>query len=97
MHRHDPTAEAAWAATAPYSRVCYRTPWAPGSPIEAPDAADPGEAERQPADPEAGRDAFVAVTVDVTRLEWLYLAARGHRRAVWQWEGGDWAGRWLAP
>lgn len=97
MHREGPQADAAWAATAPYSRVCYRTPWAPGSLIEAPGAADPGALERQPADPEAGRAAFVAVTVDVTRLEWLYLAARGHRRAVWHWDGNAWAGQWLAP
>jgi pyridoxine/pyridoxamine 5'-phosphate oxidase len=96
-HRDDAVADAAWAATAPFSRVCYRAPIGPGAPIAEPGEADPTERERDPADVDHGRDAFVAVTVDVTRLEWLYLAAHGHRRAVWDWDGEGWRGRWLAP
>jgi hypothetical protein len=97
LHRTDAVAEAAWTATAPYSRVCYRAAYAPGAPLDAPQEGDPTDAARNPADPEAGRDAFVAVTVEVTRIEWLYLAARGHRRAVFGWNGTAWQGQWLAP
>ena len=97
MHRSNGIADTAWAATASHSRICYRAAHGPGAPLDAPQEADPTEAARNPADSEAGRDAFVAVTVDVTRIEWLYLAARGHRRAVFIWSGDAWMGQWLAP
>ena len=97
LHRTDAVAEAAWTATAPYSRVCYRAAYGPGTPLDAPQEGDPSEAERNPANPDAGRGTFVAVTVDVTRIEWLYLAARGHRRAAFIWVTDFWQACWLAP
>lgn len=97
LHLHDAEADAAWAASRPGSRVCYRAPFAPGAGIDRPDGGDPGDAAREPDDPEAGRDRFAALTLDVERLDWLYLAARGHRRAAFDWTGDGWGGRWLAP
>lgn len=89
--------EAAWAATGAGSRVCYRAEVAPGSPIAEPALGDPGAAARAPDDPEAGRAAFSALVIAVERLEWLYLAARGHRRAAFTWDGTVWSGQWLGP
>lgn len=89
--------DAAWAATGRGSRVCYRSPVPPGTPITAPAAADPSPVARDPVDPEAGRAAFATVTLAVTRLDWLYLAARGHRRAAFEWDGAGCRASWLAP
>ncbi len=96
LHADDALADASWAESANASRVCYRGAHGPGTPLEAPEAADPGEAERRPADPDAGREHFRAVLVTVERFEWLHLAHGGHRRAVHVRETG-WQGRWLAP
>lgn len=93
LHRDDAVADAAWAATRPFSRACYRVASAPGTPAPDPTAAlaEAGEGE------EAGRDAFVAVTVAVARLEMLHLAASGHRRSAFDWRGGALAMAWLVP
>jgi hypothetical protein len=97
VHEADPVAAAAWAATRPQSRVCYRAPVAPGAVVEAPGAADPGPAQRAPEDPDEGLAQFRPVVVTADRIEWLYLAARGHRRARFVRTGDGWSGVWLAP
>lgn len=96
LHAEDETGDAAWAASSPSSRVCYRTPYPPGTAITAAGEADPDEAMKKPADAEAGREAFRAVTVAAETMDILHLAATGHRRA-WFSAAEDWAGRWLAP
>lgn len=93
LHRDDAVAAASWAATRPFSRACYRVAASPGTA-----AGDPYAALAEAGDgPEAGREAFVAVTVSVTRIEFLFLAAAGHRRALFDWSGGALASRWLVP
>ena len=84
------TGDAAWTATRTQSRRCYQVVQAPGGPINSPDAP------RFEADDE-GRAHFVAVTVDLHSLEWLYLQARGHRRALFTRDGEEWRGTWLVP
>jgi pyridoxamine 5'-phosphate oxidase len=93
LHRDDAVADAAWAATRPFSRTCYRLAAAPGTAADDPHAAlaEAGDG------PEAGREAFVAVTVTVERMEFLFLAAAGHRRALFEWQGEALAARWLVP
>ncbi|SEA52004.1 pyridoxamine 5'-phosphate oxidase family protein [Rubrimonas cliftonensis] len=94
-----PEADAAWAGSSPGSRLCYRA-LPPGAALNAPREGDPTAAMRA-APLEAGRENFRAVLLTVDRVEWLYLAARGHRRAVFDWRGqvrGEgWTGRWVAP
>lgn len=93
LHRDDAVAEAAWAATRPFSRACYRLAAAPGSPADDPQAALAVSGDG----PEAGREAFLAVTVSVARMEFLHLAASGHRRALYDWSSGALEARWLVP
>ncbi|GJD48477.1 Pyridoxine/pyridoxamine 5'-phosphate oxidase [Methylobacterium crusticola] len=94
LHGDDAVAEAAWAASLPMSRVGYATAPAPGTPIPAGDAyALPGDA----AQAQGGRAHFRAVVVAVARLEFLYLARAGHRRALFTWEAGAAGATWLAP
>jgi hypothetical protein len=77
LHRQDPVADAAWAGSREFSRMCYAIEPAPGTPCTAPPPA--------PTDPQAGRDAFCVLLFGMTRLEFLHLAAAGHRRARFAW------------
>lgn len=90
----DAVADAAWARTRHFSRACYRIDPGPGSALDAPD----GYALPEPEDPEVGREIFRVIRVTVTELEWLYLAAQGHRRALFSWDAdGACQARWLVP
>lgn len=40
---------------------------------------------------------FAVLAARVARLEFLYLAHQGHRRARFTWNGGAWQGEWLVP
>lgn len=93
MHADDDVAEAAWARTRGFSRECYRLQPGPGTPLDLPDGAD----LPRPADPELGRENFAVLRLHVTRLEWLYLAAAGHRRARFDWSSGTRHAAWLVP
>ncbi len=92
-----PEADAAWAATGPGSRTAYRAAIAPGAPLDDPAAADPDPGTRAPADPEAGRDRFAVLLLEATRIEWLWLAHGGHRRALHERGPQGWTGGWIAP
>jgi pyridoxine/pyridoxamine 5'-phosphate oxidase len=85
VHIADPLADAQWATTHPASRLLYGSPWAPGVPVDDPAAAaatlhDRTDAERH------GHFALLRLQVD--RIEWLRLAAGGHRRACYEWPAG---------
>jgi hypothetical protein len=89
LHAMDALAEAAWAGSRPTSRLCYGAAIAPGTPVEVPPPA--------PVSPD-GRRNFIAIEFEVRRLEWLWLAAEGHRRAAFAWDpAGELAATWLAP
>ncbi len=92
-HASDEIADLAWRQTKPMSRACYRVSPGPGTLIEDPSAAIGGDA----GDGEAGRENFAAITVAIDAVEWLYLAARGHRRARFRWDGQALSATWLVP
>ena len=88
VHRPgSPVADAAWEATRAFSRTCYRVEPAAGT------ALDAGDAYAHPEREDGGRANFVALTLDVASMEVLFLAAAGHRRALFT--GGE--RRWLVP
>ncbi len=89
IHATDAVAEAAWAATRDFSRLIYGIEPAPGTPVPAPPAA-PTEA------PDA-RDNFRVLVLHFDRLEWLWLAAEGHRRALFRWTPTSESATWLVP
>ncbi|MDX2104395.1 MAG: pyridoxamine 5'-phosphate oxidase [Alphaproteobacteria bacterium] len=95
IHHDDGIARAAWERAQEMSRRCYRVPIAPGSAIERP--TDEPEALPVPGDPNAGFEAFAVVRVTIHRLEWLYLAITGHRRARYEWRDGALTATWLVP
>lgn len=90
LHRDDALADAAWEASRPFSRLCYGITPAPGTPVPEPPPA--------PSEVAGGRAHFMALRLAFTRMEWLWLAAAGHRRARFTWDA---AGReeatWLVP
>lgn len=88
----DPAAEAAWRGSRDFSRMCYAVLPAPATPVPAPPPA--------PRDAEAGRAAFGVLSFTFHALEWLWLAAEGHRRArfLWAADNGDRReATWLVP
>lgn len=90
-----PLADAAWAATGPGSRRIYAGALAPGAALTDPAAADPQDATADGADD--GRARFAAILLAPERIEWLWLASGGHRRAVHERGAAGWTGRWLVP
>jgi len=67
------TADALWAGVSDSSRACYRVALAPGEPIT--------EASDGDATAGDGRAHFWPMEIAVEQVEWLLLAAKGHRRA----------------
>ena len=94
LHTYDALGLDAWRGTRPMSRACYRILPAPGSKIGDPRRVEAVEGEGHS---DAGADNFAAVLVAVDRLEWLYLAARGHRRARFTWDEESMEVVWLVP
>ena len=82
--------DAAWAATRPMSRECYQVMQSPGSLID-----DPYAVAFDPHATHDGEDHFVPVAAHVKQMEWLYLAARGHRRALFDFDKDTL--NWLVP
>jgi hypothetical protein len=90
LHVDDAVADAAWGASREMSRMCYAAPEAPGAPVDAPPPA--------PLDAVSGRVNFCAVMLRIDTLDWLLLAAQGHRRARFAWGAdGVLSAGWVAP
>lgn len=82
--------DAAWQATRPMSRECYQVTTSPGSVLD-----DPYAVSFDPVATQDGEDYFVPVRAHVEQMEWLYLAAKGHRRALFDFVKGT--QNWLVP
>lgn len=78
LHADDAIADQDWADAQPMSRLVYGVREAPGSVIADPAAAVDGLADASEVEQ---RRHFVVIRLQIESLEWLYLAASGHRRA----------------
>jgi pyridoxamine 5'-phosphate oxidase len=93
LHRDDEIAEAAWAATRPMSRLGYAQTQPPGEKLETGHAALAAEPVG-----DAARCHFAVIILRATSIDWLQLAASGHRRALFARDSeGNVTGDWLAP
>ena len=88
IHQENDVAREIWAQMPLSSRRCYLAQEAPGSRAINPTSGLPTDLENRipnAAESEAGFCCFAAVIIKVEQLEWLYLAAQGHRRAQFDW------------
>ena len=69
VHVDGPLFEERWAATRPFSRVCYTRLDPPGRPRISADRA---------ASDDDGRGQFAVVQTCIQQVDWLYLRAGGH-------------------
>ncbi len=95
-----PLFEEAWARTGVMSRRNYLAESAPGTARSSPGSGLPGPLEeRSPTEEEsvAGKVHFALIRTVARDIDWLFLRARGHRRARFRWDGVEWAGQWLTP
>lgn len=87
--RDGAAADAAWARATPNSRLVYAQAEAPGTRL-----ADPA----LPPFTGNARAHFATIELRFHSLEWLWLAASGHRRARFTWDGAVRTGAdWRAP
>lgn len=97
----DPICDAAWASTRPGSRRCYLVEPAPGARLEGAGDGLPEQLRERaplPSETEAGRENFRVLRLEVRTLDWLWLAARGHRRARFSRQAGEpWIASWCVP
>ena len=105
VHADDEVANRAWQDSRAMSRLTYCVDDAPGTEIitpmtlPAPKLDIVNDVSDQEADqvPDLGRENFCVVTVHVTSIEWVYLAAQGNRRALFSWPDGILQSAWLQP
>ncbi len=95
-----PVADAAWANGSNFSRRCYMGD-GPGLASSSPTSGLPAELEGlEPSDAqlEPARANFAVLLVNMSALDWLYLAHTGHVRACFAPDPqGHWQGRWVSP
>ena len=91
-------AEESWKKTQHISRRCYLTDNAPGSASERPTSGMISKLEDfdyTMEQSEKGYENFTVIKCEIKSIEWLYLAAKGHRRAIFDLEKNK--KNWLVP
>ena len=83
---------AVWNAARPHTLILYRTPFAPGTPLDTPQT---GHVQESGGDD--GYANFCVIRVVLDKLEYLDISREGHQRAVFLRKGDDWRGAWIAP
>ena len=97
LHIGDSEAMAAWGNARAESRMNYRSDFAPGEVLEDPRSGDLKAMSPTSDDLKIGFDKFCRVIVEVQTVDWLNLAAEGHRRAMHVWAKDRWDSTWVAP
>jgi len=92
--------ENSWKETVHMSRQCYLGDKAPGSAATEPtsgltEIVDNLKYSKE--DSEAGYKNFCVIEVFIKSIDWLYLAAKGHRRASFSLKNNSLEKKWLIP
>ena len=96
-HNNDITKES-WSKTQHISRKCYLVDNGPGSESETPTSGLKPELDNfefTMKQSEEGYKNFTVIQCKIKSIEWLYLAAKGHRRALFDLENKK--DTWLVP
>jgi len=89
-----------WKKTAHMSRQCYLGDKVPGSITLTPTSGlthDVDNLKYSFEESEIGYKNFCVVETFIKSIEWLYLAAKGHRRAYFSLENNSLEKKWLIP
>ncbi len=89
-----------WKKTAHMSRQCYLVDKAPGSEVTSPTSGLTTEIDNlkyTKEESEVGYKNFCVIETFVKSIEWLYLAAKGHRRAYFSYKNNLLEKKWLIP
>ena len=98
INNQNPTTEESWKKTQHISRRCYLTDSPPGTTSENPTSGMISKLEDFDYTMEQSEDGYKNFTVIkcyIKSIEWLYLAARGHRRAKFDLKNNK--KNWLVP
>ena len=91
--------EESWKKTGHVSRKCYLVTNGPGTVSEKPTSGLNGKFDNfdfTKEESEEGYRNFSVIKCKIKSIEWLYLAAKGHRRALIDFEGSK-KFTWLVP
>ena len=89
-----------WDKTAHMSRQCYLGDKAPGSDVSKPTSgltSDVDNLKYTKEESETGYKNFCVIEIFIKSIEWLYLAAKGHRRAYFSFKNNSLEKKWLIP
>ena len=87
-----------WKKTGHISRKCYLVTNSPGTESEKPTSGLDNKFDNfdfTKEESEAGYKNFCVIRCNIKSIEWLYLAAKGHRRALFDFENNK--KNWLVP
>ena len=89
-----------WKKTVHMSRQCYLGNKAPGSSSDIPASGlseNIDNLKYSLEESEIGYENFCVIETNIKSIEWLYLAAKGHRRAIFDIKNGCITKKWLIP
>ena len=89
-----------WKKTAHMSRQCYLGEKSPGTVFPVPTSGlteDVDNLKYSKEESETGYKNFCVVETFIKSIEWLYLAAKGHRRAYFLLKDNSFEKKWLIP
>ncbi len=98
INNQNSIAEESWKKTQHISRRCYLTDSAPGTVSNSPTSGMISQLENfdyTMKQSEDGYKNFTVIKCKIKSVEWLYLAAKGHRRAKFDFENNK--EMWLVP
>ena len=98
VNNQNSIAEESWKKTQHISRRCYLTDSAPGSASGSPTSGMISKLEDfdyTMEQSEKGYENFTVIKCEIKSIEWLYLAAKGHRRAIFNLINNK--KNWLVP
>ena len=98
VHFDDDITKESWEKTGHISRKCYLVTNGPGTESETPTSGLDNKFDNfdfTKEESEAGYKNFCVIRCKIKSIEWLYLAAKGHRRALFNLENDN--KRWLIP
>ncbi|MEC7150642.1 MAG: flavin-binding protein [Pseudomonadota bacterium] len=99
LHYNDEITKESWNKTGHISRKCYLVTNGPGTKSEKPTSGLDNKFDNfdfTKEESEAGYKNFCVVKCKIKSIEWLYLAAKGHRRALIDFQGSK-KFSWLIP